>query len=112
MFRAFLKVADNCPKCGEDLSHHRADDAPPYLTMVLTGHVIVPIVLSVETAFSPPTWAALALFLPLTLVTALSLLQPIKGLVVAIQWAVRMHGFDPAGDPNDPRIEATAPRQA
>lgn len=112
MFDRFLKVTPNCRACGEDLSHQRADDAPPYLTMVVTGHVIVPIVLAVETAFSPSTVAALALFLPLTLVMALALLQPVKGVVVALQWALRMHGFDPAGDPNDPRPEAapgTAP---
>lgn len=105
MFGAFLKVRPNCEACREDLSHQRADDAPPYLTMVVTGHVIVPIVLSVETAFSPPTELAMAMFLPLTLGMALALLQPVKGIVVALQWALRMHGFDPAGDPNDPRPE-------
>ena len=108
LFDAFLKVSPACSVCGEDLSHHRADDAPPYLTMVVTGHVVVPIALMVETTFSPPTWASMAFFLPLTLVTALALLQPIKGAVVGLQWALRMHGFSPDGDPNDPR-EATAP---
>ncbi len=76
--------------------------------MVVTGHVVVPIALMVETYFSPPTWASMALFLPLTLVTTLALLQPIKGAVVGLQWALRMHGFSPDGDPNDPR-EAVAP---
>jgi uncharacterized protein (DUF983 family) len=56
----------------------------------------VPIVLAVETAFAPSYWVHLALWLPLTLGLSLSLLQPIKGTLVGLQWAFRMHGFNPA----------------
>jgi len=49
MFRAFLKVADQCPHCGEELHHHRADDFPAYLVIVIVGHILVPIILTVET---------------------------------------------------------------
>ena len=48
IFRAFLKVADHCPACGEDLSHHRADDAPAYFVILVVGHVVVPLALMVE----------------------------------------------------------------
>ena len=53
MFRALLKVNDHCPSCGEALHHHRADDAPAYFNIVIVGHIVVPLVLSVETAFAP-----------------------------------------------------------
>jgi uncharacterized protein (DUF983 family) len=96
MFRAFLKVADHCPACGEALHHQRADDAPAYFVMLIVGHVIVPLVLAVETAFAPSYWLHAALWLPLTLGLSLGLLQPIKGTLVGLQWALRMHGFDPA----------------
>lgn len=95
LFRAFLKVADHCPACGEDLHHHRADDAPAYFNIVIVGHIVVPLVLAVETVFTPPYWVHLALWLPLTLALSLALMQPIKGAIVAWQWAARMHGFDP-----------------
>jgi uncharacterized protein (DUF983 family) len=95
MFRAFLKVADCCPQCGEELHHHRADDAPAYFVILITGHVVLPLALLVETSFSPPDWVHWALWLPLTLGMALGLLQPIKGAIVGWQWAHRMHGFDP-----------------
>ena len=49
MFRRYLKVADECPSCGEELHHHRADDFPAYLVIVIVGHILVPIVLVVET---------------------------------------------------------------
>jgi uncharacterized protein (DUF983 family) len=94
MFRAFLKVSDHCPACNEELHHHQADDAPAYFDMLIVGHVVVPIVLSVEIAFAPPYWVHAALWLPLTLVLAIGILQPIKGAIVAWQWANRMHGFE------------------
>jgi uncharacterized protein (DUF983 family) len=96
MFRAFLKVADQCPRCGEPLHHHRADDFPAYLVIVIVGHILVPIVLSVETHLAPPVWISMTLW-PLTaLAMALGLLQPVKGAVVAIQWYGGMHGFEEA----------------
>ena len=94
MFRAFLKTANNCSVCGLDFTPHRADDLPAYLVIVIVGHIVVPLALSIETNFSPPVWMQLATYLPLTLILSLALLQPVKGAVVGFQWALRMHGFD------------------
>jgi uncharacterized protein (DUF983 family) len=107
MFRALLKVNDHCPACDEALHHHRADDFPAYLNIILVGHIVVPLVLAVETAFAPPYWVHLVTWLPLTLILAFALMHPIKGAVVAWQWAMRMHGFDPKGSPDDPETTAT-----
>ncbi|MES2752900.1 MAG: DUF983 domain-containing protein [Pseudomonadota bacterium] len=94
IFRAFLKVADNCSACGQDLSHHRADDLPAYLVIVIVGHIVVPIALWIETNYAPSMLLQLAFYLPFTLGASLLLLQPVKGAVVGLQWAFRMHGFD------------------
>jgi uncharacterized protein (DUF983 family) len=94
MFRKFLKVADACPSCGEELHHHRADDFPAYLDIVLVGHILVPIVLAVETAYTPPLWLSMTVWPSIALVATLALLQPIKGAVVAMQWFGGMHGFE------------------
>jgi uncharacterized protein (DUF983 family) len=94
LFRAFLKVADHCAVCGLDFTPHRADDLPAYLVIVIVGHIVVPTALIIETDYSPPMWLQLAIYLPLTLVASLALLQPVKGAVVGVQWALRMHGFD------------------
>ena len=95
MFRRYLKVADACRRCGEELHHHRADDAPPYFTIVIVGHIVVGLVLAVEMAYRPPLWVHAALWLPLTLILTLVVLQVVKGALVALQWALLMHGFDP-----------------
>jgi uncharacterized protein (DUF983 family) len=96
LFRAFLKVADACPVCHEDLHHHRADDAPAYFVILIVGHLVVPLALAVETAYALPYWLHALLWLPLTLGLALFLLPRIKGAIVGFQWAHRMHGFNPA----------------
>lgn len=98
MFRAFLKTADTCSVCGEELHHHRADDAPPYVTIVLVGHLLVPFMVPFMLDGNMANWTVLAIFLPLTAVAALVLLQPVKGAIVGLQWALRMHGFDPDGN--------------
>ncbi|HSB59359.1 MAG TPA: DUF983 domain-containing protein [Methyloceanibacter sp.] len=115
LYRRFLKVSDACPNCGEELHHHRADDAPPYFTVVIVGHIVVGLVLFVEMTYRPPLWVHAALWAPLTIILALVLLPPIKGALIGLQWALRMHGFDPnaTGDgierfviPDDQQVSA------
>ena len=94
LFRAFLKVDNACSICGQDFTPHRADDLPAYLVIIIVGHIVVPLALWIETDYAPPVALQLAIYLPLTLVASLALLQPVKGAVVGVQWALRMHGFD------------------
>ncbi len=101
LFGNYLKVVPACASCGEDLSHERADDAPPYFTILLVGHIIVPLVLFVETRWQPDLVLQMAVWLPLTVLLALAFLQPIKGAIVGYQWAHYMHGFDPNGGDDD-----------
>jgi uncharacterized protein (DUF983 family) len=94
LFRAFLKVDDHCSVCELDFTPHRADDLPAYLVIVIVGHIVVPLALMIETNYSPPVALQLAIYLPVTFIASLVLLQPVKGAVVGMQWALRMHGFD------------------
>lgn len=93
LFSGFLRVADECEACGEDLHHHRADDAPAYLTILIAGHIMLPFVLGVEDVFAPAIWVHLLLWGTLIPAVCLALLRPIKGGIVGMQWASFMHGF-------------------
>jgi uncharacterized protein (DUF983 family) len=110
LYHAYLKVNDVCGACGTELHHQRADDAPPYVTMFITGHVVVAALLYVERQYAPPEWLHLMIWLPVTALLTLWLLPRIKGALIAIQWAGKMHGFDPAlaasphPDPSAPEI--------
>src|SRR3569623_1317513 len=94
MFGRCLKVADSCDHCYEELFHQRADDFPAYLVMVVVGQLVVPAILAVETAYAPPVWLQLSVWLPVTLFASLALLQPTKGAIVGLQWQIGMHGFE------------------
>ena len=91
-FAGYLKLAPACQNCGETLGHIRADDFPPYLTIVVVGHLIVPLILLAERAMAPPTWIHLAVWLPLTALLTLTLLPHIKGGVVGLMWHLGLRG--------------------
>ena len=93
LYGTYLRVNDQCERCGEELHHHRADDAPPYFTIFIVGHVLVPLVLWTEVVFQPQLYVHFALWLPLALVMTLALLPVVKGAIVGLQWALYMHGF-------------------
>ncbi|TIU90881.1 MAG: DUF983 domain-containing protein, partial [Mesorhizobium sp.] len=48
LFRAFVKTVDKCDHCGEELHHHRADDLPAYLVVVIVGHIVLGAFMGVE----------------------------------------------------------------
>jgi uncharacterized protein (DUF983 family) len=104
LFRAYLKVADSCDVCGQEFHHHKADDLPPYIAIVIVGHLIVGLLLELQHfAISPMTY--MLTLIPASIVLPLLMLPSIKGAVVGMQWANRMHGFaqDTASDPATPK---------
>ncbi|HVY18162.1 MAG TPA: DUF983 domain-containing protein [Rhodopila sp.] len=95
MFRRFLKVIDKCPNCTAPLGLARADDAPPYFTIFIVGHIIVPPMIIVDRMGEPPLWLMSLIFLPLTVILALGLIQPIKGGTVGLMLTLNMLKSDP-----------------
>ncbi len=93
LFSGYLKVNDRCPVCGEDLSHHRADDGPAYLTILIVGHILGPLMIVVFTEFRPDPWVLAAIFSVGCVALSLFLLPRLKGGLIGLQWAKRMHGF-------------------
>jgi uncharacterized protein (DUF983 family) len=118
LFTRYLEVAHRCPECAEELYHHRADDAPPYFTMLIVGHLVVAGVMFVEDYFHPNYWVHIFMWVPLTIGLSLLLLPRIKGALVGLQWALRMHGFggpdafDPALPQPDPALEVMEERKS
>lgn len=94
LFYKYLKTRDACESCGEEFHHHRADDAPPYVTIMIVGHLIGALMLAGhQYNVNPGVWTEAILWPLLGLVTALWFLPRIKGALIAYQWALRMHGF-------------------
>jgi uncharacterized protein (DUF983 family) len=88
----FLRLRPRCDGCGLELGGFRADDAPPYFTILAVGHLVVPAMLMVERNWAPDLWLQAAIWLPTTLALTLLLLPPIKGAVVGCLWAAGIRG--------------------
>ncbi|QYX57918.1 DUF983 domain-containing protein [Roseovarius sp. SCSIO 43702] len=98
MFRSYLKVRDACPVCRQDLTPQRADDGPAYLTILLVGHIMAPLLHVMFVQFRPDPLVLATTFTIGCVGLSLYLLPRLKGAVVAFQWARRMHGFGRDGD--------------
>jgi uncharacterized protein (DUF983 family) len=93
LLRGYLKVRDTCPVCREELYHHRADDGPAYLTILIVGHLMAPMLHIVFVNFRPEPLVLFTIFAVGCVGLTLYLLPRLKGVIVAFQWSRFMHGF-------------------
>jgi uncharacterized protein (DUF983 family) len=84
LFDGWLRVVKACSVCAAPLGLARSDDLPPYITILLTGHIVVPLMLWTERAQSPEMWVMAAIFVPLTLALTLAMMRPVKGATVGL----------------------------
>ncbi|RMF10283.1 MAG: DUF983 domain-containing protein [Alphaproteobacteria bacterium] len=91
-FAGYLKLTPQCAGCGAPLGVIRADDAPPYFTIMVVGHLVVPLLLVIEQMYHPPVWLHMAIWPALAIALTLILLPVIKGGVVGVMWSVGLRG--------------------
>ncbi|GAA6179345.1 DUF983 domain-containing protein [Shimia sp. NS0008-38b] len=93
LLNGYLKVRDHCPVCKQEFHHHRADDGPAYLTILIVGHLMAPLLHVAFVQWRPEPLILFTVFAVGCVGLSLYLLPRLKGGVVAFQWARRMHGF-------------------
>ena len=93
ILKSYLKLRQSCSVCREDLSHARADDGPAYLTILIVGHLMAPLLHIVFTAWRPEPLVLFTIFAIGCVTLSLYLLPRLKGAIVGFQWARQMHGF-------------------
>lgn len=93
LLKSYLKVNDTCSVCREELYHHRADDGPAYLTILVVGHLMAPLLLLVFETWRPEPMTLFTIFAVGCAALSLYLLPRFKGAIVAYQWAKRLNGF-------------------
>ena len=89
LFQGFLKVRPRCEVCGLDLAFADSGDGPAVFVTLFAGFIVLGIALWTELVYEPPLWVHLVIFLPLTVIVCLSLLRPLKGIMVALQYRNR-----------------------
>ena len=103
LFAGYLRPVRCCGGCGEALGHIRADDFPPYIAILIVGHVVVPLILFAEQAWSPALWLQLLVWPTLALALIALLLPVAKGGVLAAMWALDLAGDERREEPGDGR---------
>lgn len=89
-FKGYLTVVPQCGNCGAPLGEVRADDAPPYFTIFIVGHLVVPLIFWMDNAYNPSVWLLAAIWLPVTALLCLALLRPIKGATLGLMLKLGM----------------------
>jgi len=83
IYRRYLKTEAACDACGAPLGDIRTDDIAPYFTIIIVGHIVVPLVLWTEQIAAPPDWVHWTLWPPITAFGVFWFLPRIKGSVLA-----------------------------
>ena len=96
LLKSYLKPVDACDHCGEAYGHFRADDAPPWMTILIVGHIVIPALLSFEQNYQPEAWVHFAIWPALTLLLTLVLLPRCKGVVLGLLWSTGAPGSERA----------------
>jgi uncharacterized protein (DUF983 family) len=96
LLRGYLKIVERCESCGEAYGHIRADDGPAWVTIIVVGHLVVPLALIMEQQFHPEIWVQEVVWLPVVALLTLALLPRSKGLVLALLWSWKAEGSERA----------------
>ena len=94
LFASYLKQIELCPNCGAEFGRIRADDAAPWGTIIVVGHVFLPLILFVNLDAFMPFWAGVFSWAILYAGLSVALLPRSKGLFIALLWATRAPGVD------------------
>ena len=94
LLAGYLKPHSACPSCEEDFSAIRADDGPAWITIMVLGHVIVPLMLILGRDDRVPIWLAISALSLLMVVGVYVVLPRAKGMFIALIWATGATGED------------------
>src|ERR1700743_583327 len=86
LFRSYLKQVEACSACGEKFGAIRADDAAPWLTIILVGHIFLPLALAFAMVSILPVLASAMLWSVVLVGLSLLILPRAKALFIAILW--------------------------
>jgi len=86
LFSGYINTAPKCTVCGLNYEFIDSGDGPAVFVIMFIGFIVVGSALITEIAYRPPIWAHMLLWIPLTLVLALGILRPLKGIMIALQY--------------------------
>jgi len=94
LFANYLKQVEACSNCGAEFGRIRADDAAPWGTIIVVGHIFMPLMFFISLDAFMPFWAGVTLWAALFAGLSMALLPRSKGLFIALLWSTRAPGVN------------------
>jgi uncharacterized protein (DUF983 family) len=85
LFAGLGQFADRCANCGLDFSSYNVGDGPAALLTMGIGALIIVLALIVDTAFRPPFWAHVIIWVPFTAALTVVTLRMAKAALLAAE---------------------------
>lgn len=89
IFRGFLAIRDRCERCGLDYSFADPADGPAVFVQLFACVPGVIFIVMLEILARPGVWVHIAVGIPVLILTTVLPLRPIKGWLVAAQYATK-----------------------
>jgi len=94
LFQSYLKQVQSCPACGADFGSIRADDAAPWLTLIVVGHLFLPLIFFVDLGALMPFWIGVTSWAAFFCGVALVFLPRAQGLFIGVLWVTHAPGSE------------------
>ena len=89
VFEGYLKQVPVCSHCGEPIGQIRAEDGPPWFTVLILGPILAPITFLVSMNESVPLWLSLPALGTGAVGAVLLLLPRVKGAFIGLLWRMQ-----------------------
>ena len=86
LFDGVAKFAPRCRACGLDYTRFNVGDGPAAFLTLIIGAIVAGLAIWVQTAFEPPFWVHILLWVPLTSLAVVMGLRVGKAALLAIEY--------------------------
>lgn len=86
LFKSYIGQNQSCSHCGEATGDIRADDGPAWLTILVTGHLVTPLIGYFALHETMSQLLAIILLAAIVIAMACLILPRAKGLFIAMIW--------------------------
>lgn len=99
LYARYLKQVGQCAACGAPIGRIRAEDGPPWLTVLILGPFLAGMTFVSARQENWPIWLTLPALGAFAILAVLMLLPRIKGAIIGLLWAMGggAAGTDDAG---------------
>lgn len=88
LYARYLTQVDRCAACGAPIGHIRAEDGPPWLTVLILGPFLAGMTFISSRQDNWPLWITLPSLGTFAIMAVLMLLPRIKGAIIGLLWAM------------------------